>query len=1265
MGRKSGNLSDEISQEKAACPGFSKDDVSPSPLEIRACSDRRHTSSETSNPLSVSSSHDSSIENEESKAIPRVSDASEGISMLLKAAVSHAAAEDEGFLEPKFFCGNKTISNQLEMKKVSECNGDDTSCISGPESPNMSGDHRCDIDRKNVSCSSASVSSFLPRGLEKAVDVQIASSVQDSSNYEVKEGHNCSCRPTKFAREQGTAPFSGKSEKGEVSSLRDVHNTGAKSLKGDLSECSKEQEKSSFVRVATVSLDGHKHDALDIVESVKPKTEVNEEGDPSTVAKKHLDQNEDLVLPEVPDVQGPPEQSQTVMGSGESDLLIDVKVCDICGDAGREDFLATCSKCSDGAEHTYCMRVRLEKVPEGNWMCEDCLLQEEIEKQNQNKLEKVGRTPQGPSSNKNLQNAGNLNTNIRTCVELDTKGSDVEKSRRDKVGSISRICAKRPAGNLEFDSITKRRALETSVGSPRMSNPCKKSPLSQGSLHKNVDNVKVKPTCHVPTFSERSPSSMISFSNSPKSQTNRQISRGLLTKSNSFNIPDLKLKVQAPGEDILGKQKFSLETAASDNRKPDIVRRMSKSLSFNNVSSSHSKVADSKTKMFSSNNNLGKDLKRFANGKEHDLSPKKYKARLDNPPVSSQMAGSCISASRNDKVIASHPETMSPRSGTKCYPKPVQSHGNSNIPLKRKFHLAHEGSNYQNNGQDGSVVAKKLQSCVSKVVGVPSSFAKSNSSRELKPNVVTGKDGFKRSASLAAGRHCNSSDLTGPKSPKVEKTSYFSSAREHILAGNKSAHSRKCENIDEAIESCPVTSPQASVPETKNSKEANRSNYKDCGPIFCDQTNASSILAIPKLDFIWKGGFEIQSSRRLPSFCYGIQAHLSTCASPKVPEVVKKFPCKVLLEEVSRSSVWPTQFLENHPKEDSIGVYFFAQDVASYEGNYRSLMECMINHDLALKGDVDGIELLIFSSNLLPEKSQRWNTLFFLWGVFRGRRVSNEQTMPSSQDKPSIHGSSNVCSGQDLSTGIKNMCSSGKPRECLSASKLFYNTQKSSSSTDPQELQSVFSCGRDGNYEHQQSSREQKCSHLQTKFDQRSSADDAIPKSIPMQNQLCRDMQHTVTSQKEFRLPERKLEDYQPSLQASNYNMDCVSWSGGKARSMEVTDNSRTTYGSPFSSAEPGPVDGMLGLNSSRWQVLTSDCKDSMKSEFLDLGLSLGFGKESEKQALVPAFNGVVDNNNNRDMNPNSIASDQNNHGVDDKFSPSVELALTLSSYDK
>lgn len=36
-----------------------------------------------------------------------------------------------------------------------------------------------------------------------------------------------------------------------------------------------------------------------------------------------------------------------------------VKVCDICGDAGREDLLAICSRCSDGAEHTYAYTILL------------------------------------------------------------------------------------------------------------------------------------------------------------------------------------------------------------------------------------------------------------------------------------------------------------------------------------------------------------------------------------------------------------------------------------------------------------------------------------------------------------------------------------------------------------------------------------------------------------------------------------------------------------------------------------------------------------------------------------------------------------------------------------------------------------------------------------------------------------------------------------------------------------------------------------------
>ncbi|XP_010518858.1 PREDICTED: uncharacterized protein LOC104798461 [Tarenaya hassleriana] len=49
----------------------------------------------------------------------------------------------------------------------------------------------------------------------------------------------------------------------------------------------------------------------------------------------------------------------------------EVNICDICGDLGREKLLAVCSVCGVGAEHIYCMRLKLDEVPD-NWICEDC-----------------------------------------------------------------------------------------------------------------------------------------------------------------------------------------------------------------------------------------------------------------------------------------------------------------------------------------------------------------------------------------------------------------------------------------------------------------------------------------------------------------------------------------------------------------------------------------------------------------------------------------------------------------------------------------------------------------------------------------------------------------------------------------------------------------------------------------------------------------------------------------------------------------------------
>ncbi|XP_052209170.1 uncharacterized protein LOC127812692 isoform X2 [Diospyros lotus] len=1124
-----------------------------------------------------------SVGSAEYGATPRVSGASQGISML-KVGDSQAAAGHQGFLESEFVGGDKTFSSQHEIQKFSECNGDNLSCISGAESLSISGDNRCIVDRKNVSCSSDSISSFLPGGLEKTVDVQLGACSQ-----------------------------------------------------GNLSQCIREQEESSS-RVASIIPDGSKQNSL----YDNSKTEVKER-DPAIEVEKLLDHHQNLLSHQLHNVQGSAEQTQTVNCSDEDDLLEDVKVCDICGDAGREELLATCSKCTDGAEHIYCMRVKLEKVPERSWICEDCMLQEDSGKQKQNVFPKVMRTPQDSSSNEMHQNAGNANTNVR---ELDTKGPVLKKRGRED--SSNPICAKIPMGNLESDTIVKKRALDSRFQSPSKSSLSREVLFSQ-TPRKILDNAKVKPDCKASisgsyTFNagqRNACSSKFSRFQSPKSRTDFQISQGVLTKSNSFNISS---SVQSQAKHIIGKRKFSHETACTDKRKHRIVRLLSKSSSFSNDNAGRSKASDSNITMLSSNIFHSNHLKRSAYAEEHNLTQRKCEAKLDNSKVSSPMSASRICATRIDERIASHDRTMSSHSsGTKCH-------------LKAVHHLAHEGPRYLNNNQADTDVGKTRHSCSSEMVGNPSSPTKSVSSHEMKSNLVIDKDCVGLAASVTAGRHRNSSISVQQNSiphpiasckqgRTAQKTSSFISVRQHTSAGNATGHAHEFPNIGEATETCP-TNPQTSALDVGNLKEEKESNDKYYRPIFDNQTDPSSTLAIPEFDYVWKGVFKIHSSGRFPSFCYGVQAHLSTFASPRVPELVKKFPGEIPLKEVSRLTVWPNQFLVNYPKEDSIGVYFFSEDVVSYEGSYRNLTECMINYDLALKGDVDGVDLLIFSSNLLPENSQRWNKLFYLWGVFR-RRVGTNECMPTSYEKPFIPGiKSNVCSEENCSvykiTGISSM-TSGQSGECLFPSRLFSNAQESSTVIHPQELPSASSNRKNWNYGHQPSYDEQKHGHSQRELLRQPNTDDIITSKQP-----CRDAEYALTSLEERGHREKRWRDNQPSSQVSNNSLILGS----------DDNNLRVANKYPLSVNED-EVHDKLAVHSER-QVLSSDHKVSNDASFLDLGLSLGVSQQSGKENPESTFNKAIAEKVNQSKDWDSVASNKNNNGSYGKPPAFLELSLAL-----
>ncbi|CAN8231588.1 unnamed protein product [Cochlearia groenlandica] len=61
--------------------------------------------------------------------------------------------------------------------------------------------------------------------------------------------------------------------------------------------------------------------------------------------------------------------------TNDEDEQIEVHICDMCGDQGFKDLLAICHNCNIGAEHIYCMLVKMDEIP-NEWLCYDCTEEE-------------------------------------------------------------------------------------------------------------------------------------------------------------------------------------------------------------------------------------------------------------------------------------------------------------------------------------------------------------------------------------------------------------------------------------------------------------------------------------------------------------------------------------------------------------------------------------------------------------------------------------------------------------------------------------------------------------------------------------------------------------------------------------------------------------------------------------------------------------------------------------------------------------------------
>ncbi|XP_028752367.1 uncharacterized protein LOC114712078 isoform X2 [Neltuma alba] len=971
--------------------------------DISSIRSRAHESIQHADVLSVNSSHDSLSENADSKL---------------------------------------TLSSKCQESKYLEGLDDNTSCISRASEVNLAnGSHSKNADRRNVSCSSASVNILGAEGSGSAQSFDMCGLPEIPPSKDVDTIESSPQVQGNDSKSQCVKSHS------TIPRLMDVERD-ARSLIPEKPECFTENTDSPLRTVIANSVVSGEKPLVDGSSSASLKIDSKSEADAVNGGIPGEARND-----EVQDEQDKAEKPLESLGmedprsedeSDESDVVEhDVKVCDICGDAGREDLLAICSRCSDGAEHTYCMREMLKKVPEGDWQCEECKFAE--------------------TYNQRL---------------------DVEERKISKVSSTSQHSGKRLTENIEPTPLTKRQALESSSGSPKSSSPKRIVALSQESSLKSLDKGKVKTDNQMP-IRNHSGSDNTETACSPSAGPRGLLRKGMLLKSNSFNVLNSKPRVKPVDDVVPQKLKGPGENTSKNMETP--ARMIGKSVSFKSMHLGRSSTTASKVKLLSSKSVPAQDLKGTRLAKDSSAFDKKSLSRVDRPVVCSTTATSVVSTPKGDQKNSTISETIKSSSVSNNRDLKVNQDGKlstlsksiSNVGRKGVEPQVCSGRIYTSGDESVQDVQPRLRETanpVEKSRDTSSDCVKTDAIATSKGCCQKCKESGHTTECCTIGKIQESGNevsvaTTSSYIEEMHKSDNVKAALQAALLRMPEIYKKKevanqmdelgadlkCEATtqDQVLVSCTPkystsgeeihdgqdtieSSAAASLKCISDEKQLNLNQNDSCSQLGNPGVVGSSIgknavrdfpsqplaiscvlskMAVPEYECIWKGIFELHRSRKPPDLCPGLQAHLSAFASTKVLEVVNKLPSKISLCEVPRLSTWPSQFHQGGAKENNIALYFFAQDVESHEKHYGVLLDHMMRNDLALKGIFDGVELLIFPSNQLPEKSQRWNMLFFLWGVFRGRRINHSD----SAEKTCIPASSMMPVKKDFPTAIMTL----------------------------------------------------------------------------------------------------------------------------------------------------------------------------------------------------------------------------------------------------
>ncbi|KAL6642651.1 hypothetical protein ACP70R_020832 [Stipagrostis hirtigluma subsp. patula] len=828
-------------------------------------------------------------------------------------------------------------------------------------------------------------------------------------------------------------------------------------------------------------------------------------------------------------------QNDVMADCGNSEGLIDVNVCDICGDVGKEYLLATCTRCLEGAEHTYCMRVKLDKVPDGEWLCEECQLQEDESKKRRN----YGVTEANISEGKNQSSESRCNPKLLhvvvpnpdppqiTCSTPTADQCDVKTQKLASADTQARqVKITTPAAerldlkNKNMLSMANRKKLHV-VTSDLEARPHTNGTLTPGSSNKKNQSsefwLKHK-KLRVSTNMESPPSR--EGLRSPPVSCKRQAENTLssnprLIKTTSLRKHDVVTRETSVKKSSKGSLNAFDNAPVRTTQAVKSSQTLSRSYSLGSMVNAKAPVPSprgplSKQLSFNSSNS-GPKVKQLTEGIANKLRPLKHSPRdtTDKGPIKKFMkSGSfkfegsvCKDASSSKQKQSFHlsqdekPGMSKPMKEKNLIEKrPSFSFRKPNIPLSPRLDsstrpderktdqdITRSGPSILKSGKKPGNVEKKQSTVFSKSdkqdvavhrkpVGVVSSKdtytvkisdppVPSQCVRKDSSNDGEDADSFvavhRKPVGVVSSKDTSTVKISDPPVPSqcVRKDSTNDGEDVDSFVSVKNGNGMPTEPPVELPTTCaamtcesdlPDIVPRASASEDSASKvvccqqkplestengackivevpqaledilpespcdlqvahnlhpTVNRLYTPNLKQEACvDQSSTLKIpsrdLVIPEQSYIWQGSLVVSRHENSLEMFDGIQAYLSACASPKVRELGKQLPNKIQLAEVPRNLSWPLQFKEVNPTEDNIALFFFAKDVESYESAYGKLLENMLLGDLSLTANIGGTELLIFPSDQLPERAQRWNGLLFFWGVFCARRASRSSELP-------------------------------------------------------------------------------------------------------------------------------------------------------------------------------------------------------------------------------------------------------------------------------